>query len=124
MECALFFKMIDERGETEKGEGIDVLCKVFTLFWGEFAISMTIGERERVPFVRHDHFIEEWEAIGRILVKGYTSVKYYPLFLSQAFICYCLFSDDLILSSFLKYLAPDEDKLLQPILDTSTLTKQ
>ena len=125
MECALFFKMINERGETEKGEGIGVLREVFTLFWGEFAISMTIGERERVPFVRHDHFIEEWEAIGRILVKSYTSVKYYPLFLSQAFICYCLFGnqvpDDLILSSFLKYLAPEEEKLLQPILDTSTL---
>lgn len=27
---------------------------------------MTIGERERFPFVRHDHFVEEWEAVGRI----------------------------------------------------------
>ena len=68
MEYALLFKMINERGDTEKGEGIGVLREVFTLFWGEFAISMTIGERERVPFVRHDHFVDEWEAIGRILV--------------------------------------------------------
>ncbi len=125
MECALLFKMINERGETEKGEGIGVLREVFTLFWGEFAISMTIGERERVPFVRHDHFVDEWEAIGRILVKGYMSVKYYPLFISQAFKCYCLFGnqvpDDLVLNSFLKYLAPEEEKLLQPILGTSSL---
>jgi hypothetical protein len=34
MECALLFKMINERGETEKGEGIGVLREVFTLFWG------------------------------------------------------------------------------------------
>ena len=125
MECALLFKMINERGKTEKGEGIGVLREVFTLFWGEFSISMTIGERERVPFVRHDHFVDEWEAIGRILVKGYMSVKYYPLFISQAFICYCLFGnevpDDLLLDSFLKYLAPEEEKLLQPILETSSL---
>ena len=108
-----------------KGEGICVLREVFTLFWGEFAISMTIGERERVPFVAHDYFVEEWEAIGCILVKGYMSVKYYPLFISQAFICYCLFGnqvpDNLLLSSFLKYLAPEEEKLLQPILETSSL---
>lgn len=123
MESALVFNIINERGHTEKGEGIGVLRDIFTLFWGEFSISMTIGERERVPFVRH--FIEEWEAIGRILVKGYMSVKYYPLFLSQAFICYCLFGnqvpDNLLLNSFLKYLAPEEEKLLQPIVDTASL---
>jgi len=50
---------------------------------------MTIGERESVPFVRHDHFIKEWEAVGRILVKGYQSVSYFPLFLSKG-ICLTL----------------------------------
>ena len=44
---------------------------------------MKIGERERVPFKRHDHFIKEWEAVGRILVKGYQSVLYFPLLLSK-----------------------------------------
>ena len=41
-----------------------------TLLWNEFSISMTIGDRERVPFVSHDHFVEEWESVGRILIRG------------------------------------------------------
>jgi len=52
---------------------------------------MTIGERERVPFVRHDQFIKVYVAIGRILVKGYRSVSCFQLYLSKAFLCYCLF---------------------------------
>ena len=87
--------------------------EVYTLFWTEFAISMTIGERERVSFVRHDHFIEEWEAIACILVKGYISVCYFPLFISKAFICFCLFgnevTDAVFFSSFKRYLSQLED---------------
>ena len=73
MNSELVFTIINERGEREEGVGIGIDREVFSLFWCEFANSMTIGERERVPFIRHDHFIKEWEAIGRILVKGYIS---------------------------------------------------
>ena len=45
---------------------------------------MTKGEKERVPFARHDHFV------GRILVKGFVDVGYFPAFLSKAFVSYCL----------------------------------
>ena len=44
---------------------------------------MTLGERERVPFVRHDYFVQEWEAVGRILVKGFVSVSYFPTFFQR-----------------------------------------
>ena len=37
---------------------------------------MTKGEKERVPFARHDHFV------GRILVKGFVDVGYFPAFQS------------------------------------------
>lgn len=74
MNCNVTFKIINERGELELGVGIGVTCEVYTLFWNEFAISMTIGDRERVPFVIHDHFVEEWDAVGGILVKGFQSV--------------------------------------------------
>ena len=94
LHCDLVFEIIDEFGNVEKGAGIGVAREVYTLFWTEFAISMTIDERERVPFVRHDHFIEEWEAIVCILVKGYISVCYFPLFISKAFICFCLFGNE------------------------------
>lgn len=40
---------------------------------------MTVGERERerVPFVRHDQFIDESQAFARILVKGYEMITYF-----------------------------------------------
>ena len=93
MNKELIFEIINERGTLEQGVGIGVTREVYTLFWNEFANSMTIGERERVPFVRHDHFVEEWNAIGRILVKGFESVSYFPLFISKAFLGYCLFGN-------------------------------
>ncbi len=43
---------------------------VFSLFWKAFGDSTTIGER--VPFVRHDHFVNEWQAIGTI--RGMSSI--------------------------------------------------
>ena len=74
MNKELIFEIINERDTLEQGVGIGFTCEVYTLFWNEFANSMTIGERERVPFVRRDHFVEEWNAIGRILVKGFESI--------------------------------------------------
>ena len=86
MNKELIFEIINERGTLEKGVGISVTREVYTLFWNEFANSMTTGEKERVPFVCHDHFVEEWNATGRILVKGFESVSYFPLFISKAFL--------------------------------------
>ena len=83
---------------------------------------MTIGEREQVPFVQHDHFVDEWEAVGRILVKGFFPT-YYPIFLSKAFICYCLFGnpipDKILLDSFQKYLSPSEEEMVESLLKSS-----
>ena len=119
------FKLINERGNIEAGEGMGVSREVYTLFWNEFAISMTIGERERVPFVRHDYFIEEWEAVGRILVKGFTSVDYFPTFLSKAVVCFCLFgtevTEDIFLSSFKRYLSQIEEDLIESVIKSNEL---
>ena len=90
---SIVFEMIDDRGLPEKGDGVGVTRDVFSLFWKAFGDSMTIGERERVPYVWHDHFVSEWQAIGRILVKGYKMVSYFHLFLSRAFLAYCLFGE-------------------------------
>ena len=93
MKSSLVFKIIDERGNLEPGTGIGVSHEVYTLFWKEFSNFMTIDEREQVPFFRHDHFVDEWQAVWRILVKGFFSTSYYPIFLSNAVICYCLFGN-------------------------------
>ena len=44
---------------------------------------MTSGERERVPFMPHDNFVGGSEAVGRILVKGYISTSYFPIFFQR-----------------------------------------
>ena len=125
MNCNIDFKVINEKGEFEKGVGVGVICEVYTLFWNEFSISMTLGERERVPFVRHDYFVQEWEAVGRILVKGFVSVSYFPTFLSKAFLCYCLFGnqvpDSMFVDSFTKYLSPVEEEFIVDIIRKNQL---
>jgi hypothetical protein len=102
-------------GKEELGAGEGVTREVFTLFWKHFANAMTVRERERVPFVRHDHFIDEWEAFARILVKVYESISYFPTFISKAFMSFCLFGREvpgpIILESFMKYLSPSEEEL-------------
>ncbi len=121
---SIVFEIIDDRGKPEKGAGIGVARDVFSLFWKAFGDSMTIGERERVPFVRHDHFVNEWQAIGRILVHGYKMVSYFPLILSKTFIGYCLFGDSVpdsvVINSFKKYLSIDEEELVEKCLSPDT----
>jgi len=129
LDIDISFEVINERGEVEQGVGIGVTREVYTLFWNKFSIAMTIGERERVPFVRHDHFVEEWEAVGRILVKGYISAAYFPFFLSKAFICYCLFgnqavTDEIFLSSFKRYLSPSEEELIDGVLNKNEIPEE
>lgn len=120
MNRELVFTVVNERGNKGEGVGEGVEREVYSLFWKQFSNSMTIGKCERVPFVRHDHFIKEWEAVGRILVKGYKSASYFPMFLSKAFLCYCLFDaevpDNVLLESFIKYLSLVEEELVREYL--------
>ena len=124
MNKELIFEIINEGGTLEQGVGIGVTREVYTLFWNEFANSMTIGERERVSFVRHDHFVEEWNAIGRILVKGFESGSYFPLFISKAFLNYCVFgnqiSDMVFLESFPKYLSKEEEEMIKAVIENNS----
>ena len=53
-------------------------------------------------------------------LKGYESVSYFPTFLSKAFVCYCLFGnqvpDSLFIDSFTKYLSPVEEELIVDVM--------
>ena len=69
MNSSLFFTIINERGGKEDGVGVGVEREVYSLFWKQFTNSMTIGERKRVPFIRHDHFIKEWKQLAEYLSK-------------------------------------------------------
>lgn len=108
--------VIDARGKDEKGEDVKgVYRDVLANFWQDFYIQCTLGERERVPSLRHDFQCEEWTAVARIIAKGYLDLGYFPVMLSPTFIISVLFGEmkvceESLLHSFNRYLAPiDED---------------
>ena len=61
------------------------------MFWKEFSKSHILGKSERVPYIRHDFDCNKWEAVVRILVKGYAESQYFPHKISKAFLAGCLF---------------------------------
>ncbi|XP_044170450.1 uncharacterized protein LOC122954470 [Acropora millepora] len=84
---------INRRGEEEAGRGSGLLRDLFSLFWKDVYQSLMVGEIERVPSIRHDFQRPEWEAIGRILMKGFSSCQYFPLMLSKTFFITCLYGE-------------------------------
>lgn len=87
--------------------------EVITLFWLEFFWSLSTGATEKVPSVRHDYQLEEWEAVGKVLVYGYCEITYFPVTLSGVFMGSCLFEESTISYSFLfepflSYIGKDE----------------
>ena len=78
-----------------------------------------IGADERAPFVRHDLYTSEWEAMGMILMKGYLDFGYCPIFISYCFIHYCLYGEveeNELIDRFLKYLTADEYQIIEVVL--------
>ena len=113
--------VIDARGVEEIGRGVGLLRDVFSLFWKEEYDSLSVGENERVPFVRHDCQRDEWIAVGRRLVKGYLICQYLPILLSQTFLA-CLYwgesaiTSAMLTQSFRNYISVDEKCLIDKCL--------
>ena len=118
MNCQIKIIMIDYHGNAEKGVDTGGIFRdALAIFWQEFYISCCLGERGRVPFLRHDFQIEEWTAVARIIVRGYLDLGYFPVTLSHAFVIFAMFgekavSDDILLRSFKQYLAPIDEQLI------------
>lgn len=124
MTDVISFSWIDPRGTVEDGSGSGVSRDVYSSFWQDVSDAFFVGEKERVPYVRHDLYVKEWEAIGKIILKGYIDTEYFPTFLSKAFLVFCLHSevsDDLLVASFLNYLSTDERTMLQNVLKTKDI---
>ena len=118
MNCHIIVEMLNERGIVEKGRGSGVFKDVLSLFWKEIYDSLMLGEGERVPSIRHDFQRKEWEAIARILLKGFQEYQYFPLRLSKTFVASCLFgesavSEQMLMESFMQYVSEDERKVIQ-----------
>ena len=114
-------EFINGRGEEEAGRGSGLVRDMFSLFWKDAYQSLMVGEVERVPAIRHDYQKPHWEAIGRILLKGYTSCQYMPLMLSKAFLFCCLFgetevNEEMLLNSFMNFVSESKKALLEKCL--------
>ena len=111
--------MVDVRGQEERWVDVGgVYRDAIACFWQEFYDSSTLGERERVPALRHNP--SEWSAIGRILTKGYLDLGYFPCMLSQAFVVSVIFGGkafpaEILLKSFQNYIAKDEEDVAEAL---------
>ena len=113
LEYKLDITVIAQDGREENGKGSGVIREVLTSFGNERFSSLTVGALEKVSNVRHDYHKGEWEAIGRIIVFGYSEVKYFPITPSCAFVATVFFGEesltpDFLIESFKLYVSQDE----------------
>ena len=115
------FVIVADNNTPESGQGSAVTREVLSLFWKEFQISLATGASEKVPSIRHDYQKDQWVSIARVLVFGFQSHKYFPIFLSEAFVVTCLFGEDVLtketlLDAFSSYMSTDENETMQKCL--------
>ncbi|CAL9693084.1 unnamed protein product [Knipowitschia caucasica] len=106
-------------GSFEKGSGSGVFRDCLCEFWNEFYNRCTVGDTVKVPFLRHEYQIHEWQAIGRILVKGWPTAGYFPIrislpFLEEALYCKTYSS---IKESFLLYISKSDRQIIEGALN-------
>lgn len=116
MTVTLKMDFVNERAIDDAG----VSREVYTAFWEQF-LEQCEGETERVPRLRPDFCEAEWQAVGQIWVKGLLDHGVIPVRLSKAFILACLHgidsvSIDILMTSFLNYIAPVERSAVENAL--------
>ncbi|PIK44826.1 hypothetical protein BSL78_18305 [Apostichopus japonicus] len=119
----LDLKIINNNGEEEKAVGTGVIKDALTEFWEEFYSGYTTGVNSKIPYLRHDMSDSKWRAVGRILVKGWYSCRYFPVLLSTSFLEQVIFDEVLsdITQNFFEYI-PDIERetLLKAMHDFPT----
>lgn len=117
MHIPMKFQIVDEKGFDAQGVSRDI----YTCFWKEFSLRRTDGEFARVPVLVSSYAEDEWQSIGRILAKGYVELKIFPLYLAPALVATVIHGEhsvtpEMLMDSFLKYLAVDEQEVIQTAL--------
>jgi hypothetical protein len=82
LDRVLKFNYISEAGLDNLGVSRDA----YQSFWDTFLEFSAKGENERVPLLRPDYDDRVWHSIGRILLKGYLDLGYWPLSLSRVYV--------------------------------------
>ena len=130
MVCEIKVIMVDSRGNDEIGLDLrGIYSDAISCFWQEFYNTRTIGERERVPALRHDFQQNEWTAVARILVKGFLDLGYFPVMLSETFLAGVVFGEsqiaqEVLLQSFNRYLAKDEEAVVCQALGENDISEE
>ena len=65
--------MLEVKKSQVVGAGVE--RDIYSSAWKEILDGICIGERERVPIVHHDLYINEGNSIAKILVKGFMDTK-------------------------------------------------
>lgn len=123
MAAQLTVKMVNAHGQEEAGTDENgVFRDALSAFWTTFENSCTVGEDERIPVIRYDFQASEWEAIARLLVKGFRQLTFFPVNLNRAFLIATIFgerevTEQVLLDSFLAYLSRDERALVVDALN-------
>ncbi|XP_059191657.1 uncharacterized protein LOC131973627 [Centropristis striata] len=118
MEANLSVTFINESGIDASGVARDA----YSCFWEMFFLNCADGEAEYVPALQPEYGREEWEAIGRILMKGYKDHGFFPIKLSLAFTV-CLIhgenkvTEEMLFESFLRFVTPFEKDIVNAVLE-------
>ncbi|MGH0129852.1 UNVERIFIED_CONTAM: hypothetical protein FKN15_039996 [Acipenser sinensis] len=120
LNASLTIEFVDEAGSDVSGISRDA----YSAFWEAFFQNCAEGEYERVPALYPEYGKEEWEAVGRILLKGYLDQSYFPIQLSLAFAVGLVYGESeitpgILMASFLRYIAPFEKDIITSTLDGS-----
>ena len=114
----LTFKLISPNGKLEVGDGEGVVRDCFAHFWSDFFDKCAVGNCVKVPFLRHDYGSDEWMAVGRIIVKGWTAVGYFPIRIASVVMEEALFKRTYssITENFLDFVTSDAKEILSQCL--------
>lgn len=121
MKVDLIMELTNEQALDSAG----VSREVYSTFWENF-LQQCEGEDERVPRLRPDYTEKEWQAVGRVWLKGYLDHNIIPIRLSPAFTLACCqgvssVDELLLIMSFDRFLSVAErasvEKALQGNMD-------
>ncbi|KTG34398.1 hypothetical protein cypCar_00035369 [Cyprinus carpio] len=118
VETRLSVLFVDECGIDASGVARDA----YSSFWEAFFLNCADGETDCAPALRPEYGKEEWEVVGRILLKGYQDHGFFPVKLSLAF-AVCLFhgenkvTPDMLIESFLRFFTPFEKDIISSVLE-------
>ena len=108
-----------EEGASDDG-GVTRDC--LSEFWQSFYERCTLGRSCKVPCLRHDFGVQQWQAVGKILSFGWRQESYFPIEIAMPFFEQCLFdepSSDLV-DTFLRFVPTSESDVLRQAMEDMT----